>query len=135
MMQRIRRIAAASALALALSAAAAEPPPQLLLPPIDDQEIAAVRRVLQKHFTPREMDVFTGYLRDIEAGKSRPLPPEIKHALRGSIADLRLEYGLQLAILFAQIQQAHPGLVDGDINELLDRVQESLGDPAPAGPR
>lgn len=134
-MTSLSRLAAAAGLAFALSVSAAEGPAPLTLPPIDDQEIAAVRRILQKHFTPREMDGFVRYLKDIEAGKSRALPPELKSALRGSIADLRLEYGLQLAILFAQIQQSHPGLVDGDLNELLDKVQESLAEPESAAPK
>ena len=122
----------ASALALALAGPVVAETTQLQLPPIDDFEIAAVRRILEKHFTTRELDGFTAYLKDMEAGRARPLPPELKNALRGSIPDLRLEYGLQLAILFAQIQQAHPGLIDGDLNDLIDKLQDSLGDSEPA---
>jgi len=130
-----KSLAAALLLALSVAVPALGNADAVQLPPIDDKEIAAVRRILQKHFTPRELDGFTAYLKDLGAGRERPLPPELKNALRGSISDLRLEYGLQLAILFAQIQQQHPGLIDGDINELLDKLQESLSDSDGHAPR
>ena len=117
------------ALAFAASAvpAAADESPSPI-PGIGSAEIDAARKIFQNNLSNQDVEALVRYLRSTMAGQAAQLAPEVKSRLRKAFADLRLEYGLQLAILFEQLKRRAPGLVDGDFDQLLERLDQALSD-------
>lgn len=87
---------------------------------IDPDEVA---KILRKHFTEDDIEKLARYFRDAIAGKPAQLEGDLWRRFRDAMGEIRLEYGIQIAVLMAELKKAAKRILNQDVDGLFDLIQ------------
>ena len=120
----IRTIFFACLLALTARVFAAADAGTQMESPLAGIEWRNVEKMLAKHFDIDDIASLKEYMKGAMMGLQLPMAPELKEKVRNFMAEMRLEYGFQFAVMMEQVKKKLFRALPPDLAELAEEFSK-----------
>jgi hypothetical protein len=92
--------------------------------PLAGIEWRDVEKILHRHFSLDDIANLKDYLKSALLGLPTPMPSDLKAKVRDFIAEMRLEYGFQFAVMIEQLKKKLFRVLPPDLAELAEEFSK-----------
>ena len=121
---RIKTILLAFVLALSAPVFAAPEAGTQTQSPLAGIEWHDIEKILHKHFSLDDIASLKDYMKGVMLGLEIPMPLNLKDKVRDFMAEMRLEYGFQFAVMIEQLKKKLFRVLPPDLAELAEEFSK-----------